>query len=224
MRATFGVALLAIAVLAVLPEYYAWPPNQWLIALGGALVVLGLGATIAGLLGRRSSSLGVIGTLLAIVLIPWSISAPAFSNYNFTDSASYGERTWEPATAAEAAEGFDDLAAGSLVVDLSQLTDEQVAAPIEIDLGAGEVDLRIPDGMPVIVSTSVMGETTAVNLTDWSAEANGDTVDLSRHTRFGWRLGSASVVLLSSPESYETTPITVHVDVGVGEIQVRELP
>src|SRR5699024_10523977 len=141
VRATFGLALLVIAALVLGAEYYTWPSadwttTPWLVALGGALVVIGLGATLAGLLGRRSASLGVIGTLLAIVLVPWAISAPpVLAQYNFADSSNYGDRYWSPQTSDQAADGYS-LAAGAIRVDLSELVDEQVTTPIDVELGA----------------------------------------------------------------------------------------
>lgn len=222
VRVTFGLALLAIAGLVLAAHYFDWQSNAWLVALGGALVVLGLGATLAGLLGRRSASLGVVGTLLAIVLVPWAISAPVLTQYNLTDSTSYGDRYWAPQTADQAADGYS-LAAGSIRVDLGSLADEPVTSPIDIELGAGDVQLVVPDGMPVAVTASVQGETTVINLSGWSAEVNGEPRDLGNRTELGWRFGTTPMIAeLSSPEAEDATPIPVNIDVGFGAIEVRE--
>lgn len=227
VRVTFGLALLVIAGLVLGAEYYAWPSGDWLstpwlVALGGALVVLGLGATLAGLLGRRSSSLGVVGTLLAIVLVPWAISVPVLTQYNFTDSTNYGDRYWSPQTPDQAADGYS-LAAGSIRVDLGDLADQPVTSPIDIELGAGDVELVVPDGMPVAVTASVQGETTVVNLSGWSAEVNGEVRDLGDHTELGWRFGTSPMIAeLASPEAEDAEPIPVNIDVGFGAIEVRE--
>ena len=227
VRATLGLALLLIAGLVLGEQYFAWPgghweTSPWLVALGAGLVVIGLGVTLAGTLGRRSASLGVIGTILAIVLVPWAISAPVLTQYNFTDSASYGDRYWSPQTPDQAADGYS-LAAGAIRVDLSDLADEQVTTPIDIELGAGEVHLVVPEGMPVAVTASVQGETTVVNLSGWSAEVNGEPRDLGNRTELGWRFGTTPMIAeLTSPEAENATPIPVNIDVGFGAIEVRE--
>ena len=231
-RATLGLALLVIAALVLGAEYYAWPDggwqtSPWLVALGAGLVVIGLGATLAGILGRRSASLGVIGTILAIVLVPWAISAPVLTQYNLTDSTSYGDRYWAPATMDQAADGYN-LAAGSIRVDLSDLAEQaegQDPTPIDIELGAGDVELMVPDGMPVTVTASVQGETRTVNLSDWSAEVDGEPRDLGHRTELGWRFGTSPMIAeLTAPEAESTPAIPVNIEVGFGAIEVRELP
>src|SRR5690625_4258141 len=229
VRVTFGVALLLIAGLALVSEYYGWPASAWntgpwFVALGAGLVVLGLGATIAGLLGRRSGSLGVIGTVLAIVLVPWAITASMVSGYNYTSAAGYGERHWMPQSSAQAAEGYD-LTAGTVEVDLSALADETVTTPVDINLLAGEVILLVPDEMPVTVTTSVVGDVTAVNLSDWSATVNGKDRPLGQRTDVGWQFGTTAMTAeLTSPEADDATPLEVNVDVTFGTVEVRELP
>ncbi len=223
VRLTFGLALLAIAALVLAGEYLDWTTRPWLIAFGGALVVIGLGATVAGLLGRRSASLGVVGTLLAIVLVPWAITTNLFSGYNFVDTASYGDHSWTPQSTAEAGHGYR-LTAGSLEVDLSDLVEETVTTPIEIDMAAGEVTLLVPDGMPVTVTATGQGEITALNLDDWTAEVDGEPRTLSTHTDFGWIGTRPLVAELTSPEAAETEPIEVNIDVAFGSINIREVP
>lgn len=223
VRLTFGLALLAIAGLVLAGEYYGWSTSPWLVAFGGALVVIGLGATLAGLLGRRSASLGVVGTLLAIVLVPWAVTANVLADYDFTSTSSYGDRYWAPQDADQAARGYS-LAAGTLEVDLSDLADDTVSTPIDIDLAAGEVVLLVPDEMPVTVTANVQGEATAVNLSDWSAEVNDERRPLGNHTDLGWRFGTTPLAVeLTSPEAAEATPIQVNLDVAFGAIEVREL-
>lgn len=223
VRVTFGLALLATAALVLSAHYFDWQTSAWLIALGGGLVVLGLGATLAGILGRRSGSLAVVGTLLAIVLVPWAISVPVLNQYDFTDSSTYGDRYWSPQNADQAAEGYS-LTGGAIRVDLSDLADEQITSPIEIELGAGEVELVVPDGMPVTVTASVQGETSAVNLSEWTAIVDDESRELGDRTELGWRFGTRPMIAeLTSPEAEDATPISVNIDVGFGAIEVREL-
>src|SRR5690625_6606436 len=89
---------------------------------------------------------------------PVRIFVPFF--FQAEDGIRYGHVTgvqtcalpiWTPQTSDQAADGYS-LAAGAIRVDLSDLVDEQITTPIDVELGAGNVELLVPDGMPVVVT------------------------------------------------------------------------
>lgn len=225
IRATWGLALVAIAALALGADYYHWPINPWLLALGGALVIFGLGVCVAGFLGRRTGSLSFMGVLLAVVLLPWAFVANSVeTTHHFWNPTHYGEMYWAPSGAAEAAEGFDDLAAGSVTVDLEGLEDVDVASPINIDVGAGEATVLVPEGMPVVINTHVQGQVSTAGLSDWTAGTGDRSIDLGNRSSIGWQIGTALEAQMRSPAATQTAdPVEVNVDVGIGSIDIREV-
>lgn len=224
VRATWGLALVTIAALALGADYYHWPTNPWFLALGGALVVFGLGVCLAGFLGRRTGSLSFMGVILAVILLPWAFVTNAVDSGEFWNPARYGQMYWSPDGAAEAAEGFDDLAAGSVTVDLAGLEDVQVDSPISIEVGAGEATVLVPDGMPVQIDTHVQGGVSTSGLQGWTAGTEGHQIDLGSRSDLGWQIGSGLDAQLRSPEAADATdPLHVTVDVGIGAIEIREV-
>src|SRR5699024_8898881 len=225
LRATWGLALVAVAALVLGGEYYDWQVSPWLLGLGGALAIFGLGVCVAGFLGRRSGSLSFMGVVLAVVLLPWAFVAHTVNgNGSFWNSVDYGEMRWEPDSAAEAAEGFDGLAAGSLTVDLEGLQGVDVDTPIDISVGVGEATLLVPDGMPIEITTDVQGGVTTRGLDGWTAESRGHEFELDSYSDLGWQIGTGMDAELRSPEAEQASdPIQVNVDVDLGAIDIREV-
>ncbi|UFU05662.1 PspC domain-containing protein [Ruania halotolerans] len=242
VRVTLGLILLVVAVLLYAgytgsgtmwtQPWFADPgtPNTWstpVVALGAAVALFGLGAVIAGLMGRRSGSLGVLGTLVALVAIPWAMvhSTEVVHRFDWNDSSAYGEQRWQPATAAEATEGYDQLAGGVLIVDLSDLEDVTVPGPVEVELGAGELTVLVPEGLPIVIDTSVTGEVVTRNLNDWTAQVEGRAAQtIDGDIDYGFRFGGNREVTISSPEANDATveALELHVDLGFGEIVIEE--
>lgn len=225
VRATWGFALVAVAAIVLGAEYYHWQTSPWLLGLGGALAIFGLGVCVAGFLGRRSGSLSFMGVLLVVILLPWTFVAHAVnSDDSFWNPVNYGQMRWEPDSAAEAAEGFDGLAAGELTVDLEGLQGVDVATPIDIRVGVGEATLLVPDGMPIEITTDVQGGVTTRGLDGWTAQSHGRESELNSYTDLGWQIGTGMDAELRSPEAEKASdPIQVNVDVDLGAIDIREV-
>src|SRR5699024_5090877 len=99
--ATWGFALVAVAAIVLGAAHYHWQTSPWLLGLGGALAIFGLGVCVAGFLGRRSGSLSFMGVLLVVILLPWTFVAHAVnSDGSFWNPVSYGQMRWEPDSAA----------------------------------------------------------------------------------------------------------------------------
>ncbi len=242
VRVTLGLVLLVIALL--LAADYTGLSSAWidpwagaisgsgwsveLLALGSAVTLFGLGAVLAGLMGRRSGSLGVLGTLVALVAVPMALvhSADVVHRFDWNDSTAYSDETWRPGTASEAADGFDELAGGALRVDLRDLEGVTVADPVEVEMGAGQIIVQVPEGMPISIETSVTGEISTRNLDGWTAQVEGrsaQTVD--GELDYGWRFGGNREITLNSPESESpegVEPLRLEVDLGFGEIVIEE--
>ncbi|QOR71695.1 PspC domain-containing protein [Ruania alkalisoli] len=242
VRVTLGLILLVIALL--LAADYTGLSSAWidpwagaisgsgwsveLLALGSAVTLFGLGAVLAGLMGRRSGSLGVLGTLAALVAVPMALahSADVVHRFDWNDSTAYSDETWRPGTASEAADGFDELAGGALRVDLRDLEGITVTDPVEVEMGAGQIIVQVPEGMPISIETSVTGEISTRNLDGWTAQVEGrssQTVD--GELDYGWRFGGNREITLNSPESESpegVEPLRLEVDLGFGEIVIEE--
>ncbi|SED65501.1 PspC domain-containing protein [Ruania alba] len=240
VRVTLGLILLVVAV--VLFVGYTGVGSAWtgpwfgpsdlgpawsipLVAIGAAVVLFGLGSVVAGLMSRRSGSLGVLGTLVALVAVPWAMvhSADVVHRFDWNDSSAYNDEIWRPTTATEAQAGFDDLAGGSLEVDLTELDGATVPEPVTVEMGAGQVTVVVPDGMPITIEGSVTGEVTTRHLDDWTAVVDGRSAQIDDgDLNVGWRIGGGREVTLSSPESVDSEALELQVDLGFGEIVIEE--
>src|SRR5699024_44286 len=158
-------------------------------------------------------------------LWPWTFVADAvICEGSFGLPGSYGQMRWEPDGAADAAEGFDGLAAGSLTVDLEGLQGMDVDTPIDISVGVGEATLLVPDGMPIEITTDVQGGVTTRGLDGWTAESRGHEFELNSYSDLGWQIGTGMDAELRSPEAEQASdPIQVNVDVDLGAIDIREV-
>lgn len=201
---TLGAALLGGAATTWLADRADWPGNHVSIGMAVVLGVLGLGALIAGLAGRRTgwiapfAVIGIFATLLSSVSPaglrqPWKVGDQSFSPTTVQGSGPY------------------ELGAGQLNLDLSDATldaDPASVQTIQARVGAGEVRLVVPSGASVKVHASgLAGGLTAFD----SNESTGSSLE-------------SGGIDFNRTLDYGTGPVQLVIDaqVGVGQIIIRK--
>jgi len=201
---SLGIAIAGIGLGVALHDPTGFPGSAstlgFLIALTGvSLVVLAL-----GLRGRASGFSGFLAFCLAGLLAISLIDA------RVQTSNGVGERTWSPVPATGVT--TFELGAGDAVLDLgSMITPDPRITPqtIEVNMGAGELTILVPDGLDARVDASVgFGEIRHIGGTGTSTDTSGNSggQDQKKTVRVG------------------DTPVQVIVDaeLGLGQITIQE--
>jgi phage shock protein PspC (stress-responsive transcriptional regulator) len=156
-RATLGLALLTTGVLWLLREtgVYALTPARILAA---ALLVIGAGLLVGSVAGRGHWLILAGGLLLPVVIL-----ASLLHPYGMDDlpvsavRQGAGEVLATPDDLDELRAGYQ-LGVGSIVLDLTGV-DVDRPARVQLQVGAGEVQVRLPDDVTAEVTSRVgMGE------------------------------------------------------------------
>lgn len=135
-----GLALLAAGGVVVLGMLLDLPGRTVPLALCAAVAVMGCGAVLAGLRGRRTALVGLAWPA-AFCAVATSVLPPA-SGWTWQV-----ESTWAPTGAA----GLSS-AAGTLTVDPSALT----GGPARATIAAGRLDVLVPSDRTVLVEARVL--------------------------------------------------------------------
>lgn len=158
-RLTLAVGLIVVSTMALLDasglavgsiDAGEWfDPIHYVIA---AMFVIAGGLIVGAWIGR-ARWLVVIGLMLVPVLFFTALWPSSFD-------WSVGDVEYQPQTVAEVADSYR-LGAGSMTINLTDLTAEELAqvGSIDISLGVGEVVVRIPSDIGVDLTADVaMGE------------------------------------------------------------------
>ncbi|WP_029137991.1 PspC domain-containing protein [Nakamurella lactea] len=158
-RATFGVALIVAATMALGVSVHWWDVS-WAAISASALAVVAVGVFVSAVRGRRSNLIGV-GILL-------SLATAFFTVTGFSGTGGFGDRTWTPTTVAEieAANGSFSLAAGDATLDLTNVdVPKGETVTIDADLNMGDLTVILPNDANVqatctgnVGSMSCLGE------------------------------------------------------------------
>ncbi|MCS5734488.1 PspC domain-containing protein [Herbiconiux daphne] len=166
-----GIALMAAAVVGI--GYGAVVPDGKLVLVISiaALGVIAAGIVIAGIRGRTSGGLGPFAFLLALVVLFTGV-LPAG-----TEVQPFGTQTVQVSQAV--ADGPDSylLIAGKTVVDADDLTARSPGGTVDVWLGAGQTEVRVPSGLPFRVESHVFAGTVTSTL---GTERSGVFVDDDR--------------------------------------------
>jgi phage shock protein PspC (stress-responsive transcriptional regulator) len=150
---TMAAVLIALGGLA-LADVAGWLyPDVWHY-LATALGVIGIGLLVGTFLGRARWMI-VIGILLAPMVLIAATASAVIPSWDF--GSDFGDRIHTPAEVTTLSAEYE-LAAGSLVVDLSGLDMADLGAEtrdLEISVGAGEVQLSLPEDMVGTVEANV---------------------------------------------------------------------
>ncbi|WP_207632238.1 PspC domain-containing protein [Occultella kanbiaonis] len=223
-RIVFGLSLVTIAALWLLDYVGGVAVGGWLTGVGVVLVLFGIGVLVAGLLGRRSGVIGGLAVLIALVGVPWAAveGSTNFGDFAWTESGSYGDARWVPQDAAELEGGFDDIAGGEVTVDLTELeSGVRLDEPVQLGIGAGQLNLRVPEAMSVQIEAQVLGEVVARTSDGWEGGFADDPPRPIENNQ--WRTSPSRGVVLISPAGQVGEPdLTIVIDAGVGEIRIIE--
>jgi phage shock protein PspC (stress-responsive transcriptional regulator) len=155
-RITVGLALVTAGVLWLLDLAGVAPIGLGRI-VSAALLVLGLGLVVGGVVGRARWLILPAALLVPLVLVA-SVATPFVWNDLDVRSAGFGDRNERPTSIDDLGEGYE-LGAGDLVIDLTGIDlDEFVAAGttrVEVRVGAGAVSIRVPADVDVRVTAQV---------------------------------------------------------------------
>ncbi|SDY55206.1 phage shock protein C (PspC) family protein [Herbiconiux ginsengi] len=166
-----GIALVAAAVVGI--GYGAVVPGGKLVLVVSiaALVVIAAGIVIAGIRGRTSGGLGPFALLLAAVVVftgvlPAGTAVLPFGTQNIDVSQAVSD-------------GPDSylVIAGKTVVDTTDLTAASPDGAIDVWLGAGQSEVLLPRGVPLVVESHVLAGTVTSTL---GTERSGILIDDDR--------------------------------------------
>ena len=153
---TLGLALLAGAGAAVIAASAGFSiPVVVVIGLAAALGALAVATIVAGISGRESGWLGLFTWAAVISLLATGVF-PLGSSF-----LPVGRTTWTvTSTDADDRRGYV-MIAGQPTLDLGELADDDAlrGGTIDVWILAGEVDVLIPEDVPVIVEFSAIAGT-----------------------------------------------------------------
>ncbi|MFJ6279763.1 PspC domain-containing protein [Arthrobacter subterraneus] len=130
------------------------------VALATGVVVLGLGIVLLGIRGRSSGALGFLAAV-AIAATMLSSASPPTGNWVLADQG-----RWSMTAASPSPEGYT-VFAGQGRVDLTGLTDLSRDVVIPVSAAAGNVNILVPDDVPVDVrSRLALSSTDLVSAAD----------------------------------------------------------
>jgi phage shock protein PspC (stress-responsive transcriptional regulator) len=196
---TFGAALI-VSGLAVILDNLGVVELTLGRVLALFLTVIGVGLLVGGWWGRAWGLIPV-----GLLLIPLVVLASLADSEPLTGG--FGERLWQPRTAAEARPAYR-LAGGELIVDLSRVRFAPGSTAVEASLAAGRLLVVVPDE----VTAEVRGR------------AGAGALDLfgSGEDRWGVQVDSSVTAPPTEPPKARAAP-TVRLDahVGYGLVEVR---
>lgn len=147
---TISLVLLAVGVLAAIDVASGDDAVQPRHYLALALGLVGAGM-IAGAFRGRARRLIWVG-------VPLSVALLAATNAEGALDGGTGDRRYAPATAEEVQDRYE-LGAGNLLVDLTGVDFAGRSVSTDVDLGIGDVEVRVPPNVDVTVTgRSQIGE------------------------------------------------------------------
>jgi hypothetical protein len=224
-----GIVLLVIAGILALSRYSTWLDG---VLLGGftsgvILVVVGLGMMLLGLMGRRTGGFVAAGLALALVAAPIGAGADAISVTK--GGLRFGNVTFHPSSATEAAGGIS-ITAGDLFADLTdpRLLDHGDVT-VNLSVGAGNGKLVLPRGIPVTVNASVKaGQLSTEDLDPqiWAVNWDGASAKTVPNTSLGKIHGTEAegvglkALVVPTDDQTSSPRLTVNYTVNMGELDL----
>jgi phage shock protein PspC (stress-responsive transcriptional regulator) len=143
-----GLGMVAVAIAVLLSRADLWPAAGagWVLVLIAGLIVLW-----ASRGGHRGIVVGALVTLALVVAAVVTSIVVAFAWFDVSLGDGVGDRTYQPASAAELKRDYH-LGVGDLRVDLSQLPRVAKQTPVVASVGIGNLRIVVPRGVPVTVN------------------------------------------------------------------------
>jgi phage shock protein PspC (stress-responsive transcriptional regulator) len=142
---SFGLALVVAGVMWAMQDGGSADLSLAQI-LGAPLAVLGAGLLLGSFVGRARWTI-----LPALLLVPPALVA---SLIHVPLDGVWENRYVTPRTAADVSTSYEQSGA-NLVFDFSKLQPGEHPAPISADMGIGEVEVIVPQGMPLTIHAEV---------------------------------------------------------------------
>jgi hypothetical protein len=192
-RLLLGLALAALGVLWLLQALDV-ATIDWNLGLPIAVIAIGAALLVAGLLGRGSGGLVLLGIALTVLLLASTVVEVPLGG-------GVGDRTYRPTTARSRSY---ELAMGQLTIDLTRIgLPESLPGEIRASahVGVGQLVVIIPQRFPCVAT---------------HAKSGIGGVDVFGRSRDGFGAEYRTDAACSS------APL-VHLDltVGIGEVEVR---
>jgi hypothetical protein len=162
---------------------------------GIALALIGIGTVVALDAGHSHGGLVVLAVVLSL-----AGAATTWVDADLFDGG-VGDRSAAPATAAEAAGGYD-LGMGKLALDLTALTDPGAVVRVRAEVGIGQLYVTVPPDAEVRLDAHV-------------SMGNINTVGIDHG---GFDVSDRSIL----PGTGQA--IALEADVGIGEVRITRAP
>jgi phage shock protein PspC (stress-responsive transcriptional regulator) len=206
-----ALSLLSLAALLLADRVGSFTGPVVLTATGITIVLAGIGIMLSGLRGRRSGSLGAVAVLAILLAVPLSWGHADGVPWDWNSTWVVGDKTYRPTTPGEAAGGYSVLA-GNVRVDLTGLPyDSTDPVTVPVSVGAGNVTVIIPNGVPTRAVTRNMAGQVNWNVDGSNSGYHSSSgVDQSRT----WQNAEAN--------AGETVKLNLDVKVNAGQITIQE--
>ena len=178
-RSLFPVALggmfAAVGAIAILDVTGGWNAD-WRIVLGALVIAAGVLVTVGAATGKAVGAVVVLGlALVAALALTLAVRVPLF--------AGMGDRTVHP-TAITSGDHTYRLGIGNFTVNLTDVALPAGGTHVKTTLGIGDLQVRVPYGVKVIVDA----HTSAGELAVFGHEDDGTSVDYSTSVGGGPRV------------------------------------
>ncbi len=205
-----GLAMVTGVVMSTIAQAAGWSGHHVAIGIASGLGILGLGILVAGIAGRRSGGLAFFAVTGMIAAAATTAAPVALSQPWQAGDRSYTVTSMRPAPAFE-------LGLGQMRVDLS--ASDWKATPgqdtVTATMGAGELDLVVPEGVPVVVNAKARaGEIIATGPSVVGEGMRRQGPDQLQYDGTGWQQQVTFGPAASRPE------IVVDAEIGVGQIKI----
>jgi hypothetical protein len=206
-RATIGLVLVTVGILwsLRLAGVLAITGGQLLAA---ALLVVGLGLLVGAVAGRARGLIWLGAVLLPLVLLAqipgpsWIQTVPSFTSESGTAA---GEVRLAPPDLDDLDDTYE-IGAGSIRLDLTELSFDGADVEVEISVGAGEIRVIVPDDVDLDASASIgIGE-----------------IRLLERRSGGIGVGDLEVTYEATGEAAGS--VELDLSTGIGNIRVEQAP
>ncbi|MGB7448283.1 MAG: PspC domain-containing protein, partial [Ornithinimicrobium sp.] len=146
---TAGAVLVIVGGLVWSADTISLAGNPVTVAWCAGLIVLGLVLLALGLMGRRAGFVGFFAVVAAFAVL---VTAPLPAGLRWNGEA--GEVAWTPTPTSQ--QDTYTWGAGEPTLDLTYLSAQDVTVDeIDVDLGAGELSILVPEGLDVLVNSDI---------------------------------------------------------------------
>lgn len=204
---TFGIvaalSLLTLAGLLLARRAGVFDGPVLVTAAGVAVVLAGLGVVVAGLRGRRSGGLGALAVLVLLISAPFSAHDGAWTVTGTRIVDARADQVVRITDVTTAEKGVR-TGVGDTVVDLTGLDVSGRTVAVPVNVGTGDLEVRLPAGVGVDATVSVGAGSMSWDVTGASSSADGLGVERSFSTT-----GSGGTIRLD-------------VSVGAGDVTIDQ--